>query len=570
MTRLWQTAFYSVGAFVLAGAVTLWLWPVEVEIPDEPAAETPKLAVLIAFDQMRGDYLLRWHDLLGEGGVKRIESEGAWFTNCHYPYAYTLTAPGHASMSTGTSPYRHGIIANDWYDRAHAETVSATTPLPNDRRQGDGPHRRRVETVGDSLQRATKGKAKVVGLSIKARSAILLAALRAQLCYWFSSATGNFVTSPYYRDEPHAWVKSFNKQRPADGWLGQSWQRLRLEPDYLKYAGPDDFYAEGSGFEQGRVFPHPFKLGTGKTAREQYYNAVVTSPAGSELLLALAKTAIVEEKLGQRDTTDLLCISFSSNDAVGHCWGPDSQEVLDITLRSDALIRDLLAFLDANVGKGRYVLTVCADHGVCPLPEYAAKEGKDAGRVAPEILTSGAGAFLNRHFLKPGQSAPWLETPKKSNAWVYLNRATIKEQGLTDAEVETALAGWLAQQPGIGAAFTRTQLRGKDRLDDPLAEAMRKSFHPDRSGDVMVIPRPYHILSTPLNVAKSLSFRTTHGTPHPYDTHVPLLVFGPRVVPGRRADRVTPQAVASILAAAVGIPPPADADAPVPAGLFRE
>ncbi len=554
----------------LAAVLAFCFWPVAAVVEAGDDGGPPKLVVLLVFDQFRGDYLRRWHDLYGEGGFKRLQEQGASFTSCHYPYASTLTSPGHTSLVTGCSPDKHGIVANEWYDRAHAESVSSVTPPPNELRKGPGPYRRLQPTVGDSLLGAGKGK--VVSLSIKERVAILLAALRAQACYWFDSREGRFVTSPCYRDEAHAWVKQFNAGRPADRWLGRVWTKLRGDLDYAQYSGPDDFPAEGVGYGQGQTFPHPFKedqdAKTIAKKREAYYEAVLTSPAGGELLLAFAKTAVEAEQLGQRGATDLLLLGFSSNDLVGHCWGPDSQEVLDMTLRTDRLVKELLDYLDAKVGKGRYLVAMSADHGICPLPEFARGQGKDAGRVPPELLTSQAEAFLNEHFLKDGRKASWLETPKKSNTWVYLNRATLQELKLAQADVERALADWLAKQPGLQAAYTRTELL-KGPSADPIGRKVHKSFHPDASGDVLVVLRPYHIFSPPITSPKAAAYRTTHGSPHPYDTHVPLVVMGPGVVPGMRSEPVTPQATAAILARALGVPLPAGAEAPLPAGLFR-
>ncbi len=555
-------------ALVLLTAVLAFLvWPIDVVVEAGESDQAPPLVVLVVFDQMRGDYLQRWEELYGEGGFKRLMKDGAWFRDCHYPYASTLTAPGHASLATGCSPDRHGIVANDWYSRAEAATITSVTPPPDKERQGFGPHRLRQETFGDSLMTASGGKAKVVSLSIKARAAILLAALRAQACYWFDTLTGAFVTSPYYRDQPHAWVKKFNQEKPADAWLGKDWQRLRPTLDYAKFSGPDDFPAEGSGYEQGQTFPHPYVKGK-DAVKPTYYDAVTNSPAGNELLLALAKRAIDAEQLGQRGVTDLLCIGFSCNDLIGHCWGPDSQEVLDITLRSDVLMKELLDFLDAKVGKGRYVVALSADHGICPLPEWAQKQGKDAGRVPPELLTSAAEAFLNRQFLKAGEKELWFENSKKANAWVYLNRATIRALGLPSATVERALADWLVKQDGVQAAYTRTALV-QGPLADPIGRMVQRSFHPDESGDVMVVLKPYYIFSQPISSPKTVSYRATHGSPHPYDTHVPLVAMGPGIVPGVRSERVTPQALASILSRAMGVPAPKGAEAAVPAGLFR-
>lgn len=573
MSKPWR---WVVGVILsaLASATFLMLPLAEAQ---EPAPARPKLVVMVVFDQMRGDYPKKWQPLFGEGGFKRLQKDGAWFTNCHYPYAYTLTAAGHTSLSTGTTPSVHGIIANDWYDRAHSENVTSVTPPPDDIAKGSGPYRRKAETVGDVLLRVLMGKGRVASLSIKDRAAIMMAALRAHLCYWFNTETGNFGTSAYYRPDPHPWVTKFNKTRISDKWLDKTWERFDKNLDYAKYSGPDDFSSEGTGYLQGQTFPHPFKFADTtdeKKNKQNYYNAVTCSPMGNELLLAFAKTAIINEKLGQSDSVDLLCLSFSSNDLIGHTWGPDSQEVLDVTLRSDALIRDLLGFLDAKVGKGNYYFALSADHGVCPLPEFAKKEGKDAGRIDPDLLTSRAEEFLNKKFLPEGKSAPWLEMPKKGNAWVYFNYATIKELKLRQAEVETALATWYNEQPGIEHAFTRTEMVSDDKKkQSELFQSVQRSFHPDCSGDVMVITRPYHIFSlTTLskNPEKWPTYRAAHGTPHAYDTHVPLMVMGPRIQPGVRDERVAPQALASILTEALGVPRPASASYPVPLGLFKK
>lgn len=542
-----------------------------------PKAAKPKLAVIVVFDQLRGDYLVKWQSLFGAGGFRRLQEEGAWFTNCHYPYADTLTAPGHTSLVTGTSPYKHGIIANEWYDRASGAEVTSVQserydPVPAPKPSKDGkkvlgasPLRRREESIGDVLLRATKGKSKVGSLSIKDRAAILMAALRAHFAYWFSTSAGGFVTSTYYNDTLHPWVSAFNKRAPQDKGFGKDWTRLHSNLDYAKYSGPDDIPVEGTGFLQGRVFPHPMKGGLDKIGKT-YYEALTCSPQGNELLLELAKTAIDAEKLGQGDATDLLSLSFSSNDIVGHCWGPDSQEVLDMTLRTDLIVKDLLDFLDARVGKGQYLLVLSADHGICPIPELARVQGKDAGRVSADELRSGGEAHLDAAFVKDGKKRPWIE--KMSGSWFYFNKGVIRDLGLAPSAVEKSLAEWLAKQPGVQTAFTRTQVEGKAKLADPLTESVRLTFYAEASGDVKVLLKPYHLFAT--NSKKSSAYSTTHGSPHPYDTHVPLLAFGTGVQSGIHAERVTPQALATILAHGLNLPLPSGADAPLPKGVFAK
>jgi hypothetical protein len=483
-----------------------------------------------------------------------------------------LTAPGHASLATGTSPYKHGIIANDWYDRTRTKVVTSVesdkhrpVPAPVDTNRvipGAAPLRRRQESLGDALLAATQGKAKVVSLSLKDRAAILLAALRA-ICYWFSNNAGAFVTSTYYTDSLHPWVADFNRSKQADQWFGRSWDRLRPDLDYAKFARPDDDPFEGVGYGQGRTFPHPLSGNLEKIGRG-YYEAMTNSPRGSDLLLALAKKAIVAEKLGHNEVPDLLCLSFSSTDLVGHCWGPDSQEVFDITLHSDRIVKDLLDYLDARVGKGRYILALSADHGVCPIPEVARQQGKKAGRISPTILTSRANDFLDQTFGK-GKQHSWIEATAADS--IYLNRGVVRELQLNQADVEKALSGWLARQPGIQAAYTRTQLSAGPVAGDAIGDMVRRSFHAEASGDVMVVLEPYHLLSPRFSPALA-AYRTTHGSPHPYDTHVPLLVYGPGIRASIHPERVTPQATAAVLARSLGIAPPAGAEAPVPKGLF--
>ncbi|MFL5338643.1 MAG: alkaline phosphatase family protein [Gemmataceae bacterium] len=548
------------------------------------AAEPPKLAVLVVFDQMRGDYLARWQELYGSDGFRRLEMEGAWFANCHYPYAMTATGPGHASILSGCSAERHGIVANNWYDRQQAAAVYCATapryervpPVPktvpvsfekaDDKKEADpfepkakgfgAPVRMLAPTLGDVIKSATAGKAKVIGLSLKDRSALLPCGQKPDGCYWFDR--GQFVTSTYYRDRLHPWVTKFNDEKVSDRWFGQTWRRLRPDLDYIKYSGPDDVVGEGKGFNQGRVFPHP--MGQQAEIGSEYYAALACSPFGNELLLELARRAVVDEKLGQRDVPDLLVISFSSNDLIGHAWGPDSQEVLDVTLRSDLIVRDLLRFLDQHVGKGRYALALTADHGVCPIPEVSQQAGRPAARLTPLGLFSAAEKHLSEKFAAGTEDTTrWIEAANEGG--VYLNQRAITARGLKVDDVANELAAWLAQQPGLLTAYTRSRLLGQIPVTDEIGRRVQKSFHPDRSGDVLVVPRPYHFVV-------SLKAGTTHGSPHPYDTHVPLLAFGPGVRGGRRDDAVTPQAAAAILAKMLGVPTPAKAEATVPVGLF--
>ncbi len=546
-------------------------------VPTAHAAEPerPRLIVLVYFDQFRGDYLARWHEQFGEGGFKRITDEGAWYVNCHYPYSYTVTAAGHSSVATGCVPADHAIIGNDWFDRATGKSVNCVgaeryhqvpprivDAKDKDKKKEKGgvsPERLLKPTIADALKLGTGGKAKVVSLSLKNRGAALPGGQSPDACYWMDGDTGQFVTSTYYRDTVHPWVAEYNKTKPAERWRGKVWDRFRSDLDYAKLSGPDDVAGEGKGASgQGHVFPHPFEPKDPK-AKPAYLSAVYTSPFGNDVLLGLAEKAIAAEKLGTHDVPDLLTLSFSSNDAVGHAWGPDSQEVLDVTLRSDRVMKRLLDVLDAQVGKGKYVLVMSADHGVCPLPEVSRPQERDAHRVQPATAAK-VEAFLVKHYGK--RAAKWVEAT--AGPWIYLNAKAVKAAGLKQSDVEATLAAWLVKQEGVKAAYTRTALTAGIPTSDQTGQMVARSFRPERSGDVYVLLKPFHLPSAALGTG------TTHGSPYFYDTHVPLVVYGTGVVPGVRKERVAPLAAAPILARAVGVKPPTGATAPVPAGLFRE
>jgi arylsulfatase A-like enzyme len=560
--------------------------------------------VLLVFDQLRGDYLEKWRGQFGEGGFKRLQDDGAWFTNCHYPYAITTTGPGHASMMTGAPPSRTGIINNDWYDRAAADTaycagttkytIVPATPVvkPTDPTKGSDttvkpkqvgtPDRLLSPTVGDVLKDATGGKGKVIGMSLKDRSAIFPSGHKPDGAYWFDK---KFVTSTYYRDAVPAWVAEFNKSGKAETYFGKPWVRYQTTADYAKLVGPDKSAGEGKGTGQGVEFPHPLDGGE-KALGSKYYSALANSPYGNELLLEFAKAAIEAENLGTDETPDLLTVSFSSNDLIGHTWGPDSQEVLDVTLRSDAIVANLLTHLDAKVGQGNYAVILTADHGICPIPEVAARQGIDAKRVSALKFALGAETFLKEKYAdaeaapkeekaadtKEGEEAPlpktrWME--KISPPYVYLNHRLIKAKGLKVEDVANDLAAWVRTFEGVQAAYTHADLTaGKVDTYDEIGQKVLLAFHPERSGDLFVVLKPYHLIGS-VAIGDRLVTGTTHGSPHAYDTHTPLLVYGPGVSGGKRDERVAPLHAAPVAADFLGVAPPKDALYGVPKTLKK-
>lgn len=555
--------------------------------PAPPAdGDAGKLVVLVVFDQMRGDYLTRWADHYGPDGFARMKKDGVWFSECHIPYACTSTGPGHASLATGAPPRDHGIVENAWYDRATKahmyccepkRAFDLIPPVPEKlgkpgrgAANGFSPERLLAPTVGDSLLEASKGKGRVFSLSIKDRTAVLMGGQKPTGAYCFDVRDGNFHTGAYYnRDAVHGWVAELNAgpkggPRLADSWFNEKWDKVRPDLDYAKLSGPDDVDAEAPGINgQGRTFPKAFK-GKLDAPAAPYYAALEASPAGNELLFALAKTCVTAEKLGRGPAPDLLLVSFSSNDLIGHLYGPDSQEMLDVTLRADKLVGELLKFLDAEVGKDRYTLVVSADHGVCPLPELQASKDKYPAAKRTPLLDLGLELFeaLDTMYGNPKNETIWFEAFDDNVwPWLYLNHKAIEARKLKVEDVAAVARDWLAGRGYIETAFTRKELEDKNGPDKPFKLAAQLAYHPDRCGDVIVVPKAGVLVT-------QYKGGTSHGSPHGYDAHVPFLMVGAGVPAlGKRAEKVSSLAVAPALARALGVPAPAKAAVLVPEAL---
>ena len=572
--------------------------PLAIAAEPKPAEPKVKLVVLVVFDQLRADFIDKWQPHFGDGGFKRLQTRGAWFTNCHYPYAITTTGPGHASMLTGASPSKTGIVNNEWYDRATAaeaycagtdryDLVPPSVPEkiePGDERKAPirekakaigTPERLLSPTLADELKASTKGAGKVFGLSLKDRSGILPSGRKPDGVYWFD---GRFVTSTYYRDTPHKWADEFNKSKKADAWFGVDWTKFKPDLDYEKLSGPDDGQGESKGVIQGVKFPHPTTGGL-KTLGKKYYESLANSPFGNELLLDFAKVCIDAEKLGQHDAPDLLTVSFSSNDLIGHTWGPDSQEVLDTTLRSDAIVESLLLYLDEKVGQGKYAVMLTADHGICPLPEFAAKRGLDARRVSALALIGGGEKFLREKYgeieepkddADPKTKSPTRYLEAVPAPYIYLNHRLLAAKNLKPDDVAAALAAYVREQDGVLRVFTHADLNPRNvAKNDAIAQRVLRAFHPERSGDLYVVLKPYHLISS-LALGDNFATGTTHGSPHEYDTHVPLLVFGPGIPGGKRDEAVTPLHSAAIGAYFLGTKRPKDAEYGLPKTMIEK
>ena len=518
----------------------------------------PRLAVVITVDQMRADYLERFRPYFGEGGFGRFLAEGAVYQNCHYRYALTKTAAGHATILSGMNPAVHGIIANEWMDRttfawgnAVEDTDSPLVGLPPraNRYQnavfaakaGRSPRNFLGSTVGDWLKARHGAAAKVIGVADKDRSAILPAGRRPDGAYW--TEEGIFVTSAYYRAELPSWVRDFNARRNATNYHGQVWDRLLEKEIYDRVQGPDD--APGEETSAGLPATLPKQIGTpGQTPGGTFYSAFDRTPWNNELVAGLAMQALDSEQLGQDDTPDLLAVGFSQPDTAGHAYGPDSHEVMDTYLRLDRTLAAFFQTLDEKVGAGRWVAVLTADHGIPPLPERVqAERGADAaGRISGRELDAHVTAALDAAFGALPDSLVWA---LRDNASYHLHPKALAAKNISAERVAAVLREALQRHPAIQSAYTREQLTAVGPLDEK-GGMVRLSFHPARSGDVHFVEKPFFQIR---------SLGTTHGTPHDYDTHVPLAWFGPGVKPGAHPERVGVDDLAPTLAALLGVDP---------------
>jgi len=534
-------------------------------------AKRPRLVLLLVVDQFRYDYLERFGDLFVANGLHRLMNNGASWTQSNYDHIPTYTAPGHATMLTGAYPAESGIVANEWPDRTTGKNVSSVSDttvtllggVPNE--PASSPRRLMSSTVGDELRLATNDRSKVIGISVKDRSAILPAGRHANAAYWFSTNAGNMVSSTYYFNQLPTWVTSFNNTRPADKFFGAKWERLLPESEYLKRAGADSPPWEDIGRIAGDTNAFPHSITGGATAAGRvFYSALEYSPFTNDLLVEFSKQAIVNEQLGQDDDPDVLTVSFSADDYVGHRYGPYSQEMMDITLRVDRQIGDLLDFVNARVGLANTLVIFTADHGMAPIPEHAAALGLGGARLkGPDVLGAIRSAITAKYNPQNKQPDPTADYIYKYdymgavrdafvNGNIYFNYNALKRDGVSLDEI-TQLAGEAALTvPGIERYFTRTQLqRGTVSVTDPIERRALHGFYPTRSGDLVLIPEPYKYLAETITA--------THGSPYFYDTNVPTIIMGNSLNAGRYNDAATPADIAPTLCAILGVTRPSSA-----------
>jgi predicted AlkP superfamily pyrophosphatase or phosphodiesterase len=505
-----------------------WLLALFLLIPAQSApqvgsknAPTTKLVVAIIVDQFRYDYMTRF-DSAYQDGLRKLHDSGAFFTDAHEAHFPTVTAVGHAAFMTGSTPAIDGIVGNDWFDRETGKTVTsvsddATKLLGGDGAAGSSPNRLVVTTLGDEIKAAGAADTTVIGISLKDRAAILPSGHAANAAYWFDHESGQFVSSTYYMKDLPAWVQAFNKSGAASKYASEKWMPV----DSAKGAQPFRML--------------PAVLG------KPYYEAMIATPFGNDMLEAFTEEALKEEHLGRHSGTDVLTVSFSSNDLLGHAVGPDAPEVRDMCIQTDRVLGRLLRAVEAEAGAGNYVVVFTSDHGVAPKPEELTKRGIPAGRFSRTKVYQVSEAALTEKY-GPGK---WIVGSAELSP--YLDHELLRERHAVLAEAEETAAGAVRKLPYIFRVYTSAQLEHENLAGDPIGVLMQRGYYRGRAADLFIVQKPYWLASKD---------GTSHGTPFSYDTHVPVIFLGRGIRPGRYDENARTADIAPTLAALLGVNTP--------------
>jgi predicted AlkP superfamily pyrophosphatase or phosphodiesterase len=520
----------------ISSLVALWA-PMRAAAPQSAgrtaAIRKPRLIIMLVIDQFRYDYLLRFRPEFVPGGFNLLLS-GANFVNCRYDYATTATCPGHAALATGAYSNLNGIIGNSWYVPSlgkevycvadpDVQLVGAATGA------GMSPRNLTASTFGDELRLASGMKSQVVAISWKDRAAIMLGGHMPSAVYWADPATAHFVTSTYYTKALPGWVKQFNARDSAKEYCGEAWRALPETP--------------GVG---GKVL-HLAATGPGKPCPSQKFSENLPStPFANQLELNFAAAAIENDHLGHGPATDLLAISLSANDYIGHGHGPYSPEVADATLRTDRYLAEFFKKVDQHVGLGNVWITLSADHGVAPTPAFILEHHLGPGRLDPEPIRAAVTAALAKAFGRGN----WLAN--LGEFYIDLNHSALESHHINISEAQDVAARAALSVSTIRAAFTRAQFLAGRLPPTPLARKAANSYNPTRSGDVFLIPQAFAVVTNSMT-------GTSHGTPWNYDAQVPLVFWGQAFKPGTYTTPAQPIDLASTLAAALGVTQPSDA-----------
>jgi hypothetical protein len=501
------------------------------------AADPPRLLVTVVVDQMRADYLQQFNRHW-RNGFRTLLDQGLVFENARYPYFVTVTCAGHATIGTGALPHRHGMINNTWWQRKERTLTGcssdlSTTDITYGRpiRLGNSAVNLLVPTLADEL-RSQKPGARVVSVSMKARSAISLAGHAADAVVWFDDPSGSWATSTAFASGPVAAVKEFVERNPYERDLGRIWTLSGSAGSYVKR---DAGVGERPPAGWNGLFPHVI---TGRGGIDtQFFNLWQASPLADAYLGRLAASLVDSFSLGQRQTTDFLGVSFSVLDDVGHAFGPESREIEDVLRQLDVTLGTLIGHLDAKVGRANYVLALSADHGVAPIPIPP-----KGGRIVTEDLRERIEDALVSAW-GPLPKGTYVESVNFTDVYFALG---VFDRLRANTQLLSMVIRSLEDIPGVARVFRTDQL--SETSEDPVARMAALSYMGSRSGDLMVVPKEYWFLG-----GRNVAAATTHGTLYDYDTRVPVIVFGGAIKSGRSSASVTPADIAPTLGSLAGV-----------------
>jgi len=527
-----------------------------VVIMNVQAQERPKLVVGIVVDQMKMEYLYRFSDDFSANGFKRLMNKGYVFHNAHFNYMPTYTAPGHASIYTGTTPSVNGIVGNEWFSRKLGKSMYCTDDASvktigegSEKEGAMSPKNLLSTTITDELRLGTNFNGKVIGMSLKDRGAILPAGHFANWAFWFSS-TGAFISSTFYGEKLPDWVTQFNNEKNYLPYINKGWSLLKPVADYNESL-PDDNPYEGKLYNcEKPVFPYNLKEMYDKNDA----GVMRSTPFGNNLLADFAKKAIEKEALGKDNVTDFLTVSFSSTDYVGHILGPRSMELQDTYLRLDLTIADFLDYLDKTVGKDNYLLFLTADHACAENAAHLKDHKYDVKNIPSKDIFKSLKEFSTTAF---GVNL----VVEYSNFNVYLNKELIKTKGLELVKVKQDFKAFLMSQEQVKKVYTEEDILASTGNDFYL-NFIANGYDVTQNGDLVVLDKPGYI--------EYGATGTSHGTPYAYDTHAPLLFYGWKIKPGESFDKKEITQIAPTLALKLKIEMPNGTESKVLEEVLQE
>lgn len=508
---------------------------------DKALPEKPALVIGIVVDQMREDHLHRYRHRFKKGGFLRFQTEGFAFRNCRYSYIPTYTAPGHASIFTGTTPAVHGIVGNNWLDE-YGKPVYCTQDdtakgIGNDGRAGKmSPKQLQAGSIADQVRLSGNFRGKAFGISLKDRGAILPAGHAANAAFWYDFSRGNFISSAWYRElkgELPRWLQQFNQDGPVKSCLDSVWKPLLPLKDYVASDADNRPWEKALISGRDPVFPYSLKAAGGA-------DKLAATPFGNVVLTQLAMELIEQESLGRDSIMDFLSVSFSSPDIIGHAYGPNSIENEDAYLRLDREMERFFTFLDQKVGKGRWLCFLSADHGAMEVPGFL-----NAHQIPARLFSEDQCLDSLRNISIKVSGKDWLSGLE--NLQVYLKKEFFLLPEAEKLNLEQQLITWLEKQPGISRAFAL--MDRKPWPEPPHLDKVAAGFYKKRSGHIQLLINPFYL--------NQLSPQgTTHGSPHAYDTHVPCLWLGWKIASGEDLHAMAIEDIAPSLSALLKIPFP--------------